>query len=51
MDGKVTLTLPQQLSDEEEGPGREKQKANNSLDPAWFLKGYVHHSARGQGEL
>lgn len=27
MDGKVTLTLPQQLSGEEGGPGREKQKA------------------------
>lgn len=47
MDGKVTLTLPQQLSGEEGGPGREKQKAKKkkkkkSLDPAWFLKGYVH---------
>lgn len=50
-DGKVTLTLPQQLSGEEGGPGREKQKAKNSLDPAWFLKGYVPHSARAQGEL
>lgn len=42
MDGKVTLTLPQQLSGEEGGPGREKQnKTKKSLDPAWFLKGYV----------
>lgn len=42
MDGKVTLTLPQQLSGEEGGPGREKQKEKKkSLDPAWFLKGYV----------
>lgn len=43
MDGKVTLTLPQQLSGEEVGPGREKQKAKWTLDPAWVLKGYFHH--------
>lgn len=32
-------------------PGREKQKAKRTLDPAWFLKGYFHHLARGQGEI
>lgn len=51
MDGKVTLTLPQQLSVEEGRPGREKQKAKRTLGPAWFLKGYFHHLARGQGEI
>lgn len=31
MDGKVTLTLPQQLSGEEGGPGREKQKEKKKI--------------------
>lgn len=33
MDGKVTLTLPQQLSGEEGGPGREKQNKTKKKIP------------------
>lgn len=47
MDGKVTLTLPQQLSVEEGRPGREKQKAKRTLGPAWFLKGLLSPLSKG----
>lgn len=39
MDGKVTLTPPQQLSGEEGGPGREKQKEKKIPRSSLVFKG------------
>lgn len=52
MDGKITLTLPQQLSGEEGGPGREKQKAKKKKKiPRSSLVFKGLRSPRGQGEI